>query len=138
MTTPRKNWHPSELYGVVYDTLRSLELEVSTQGEGDQYGYTISMISSRLGLSTADASRVKNILEALLVEGRVQKLPGHSTYGAPGRNTRWRTKEFDPLYAIECRVHREWYCEGEAVGVHWHGICSPENPIHNPPCGWRS
>lgn len=31
----------------------------------------------------------------------------------------------------------EWWCEGDAVGIYWHGICSPENPIHHSPCGWR-
>lgn len=40
--------------------------------------------------------------------------------------------------AIEGRVHREWHCEGEAVGCYEHGICSPDHEIHNPPCGWRS
>ena len=31
----------------------------------------------------------------------------------------------------------EWHCEADAVGLHWAGICSPENPIHSSPCGRR-
>lgn len=30
-----------------------------------------------------------------------------------------------------------WHCEGEAVGIYNYGICSPGNPIHYSPCGWR-
>ena len=36
----------------------------------------------------------------------------------------------------ECECH-EWWCERDAVGIYWFGICGPDNQIHSSPCGWR-
>ena len=34
-------------------------------------------------------------------------------------------------------VFSEWYCQADAVGITT-THCSPENPIHSPPCGWMT
>jgi len=37
---------------------------------------------------------------------------------------------------VDCIIEREWYCEGDAIGYPYAGVCSPVAPIHNEPCGW--
>ena len=88
-------------------------------------------------------AKVTHVAVKRLLHTRTDDMTDEQWYGLCGpfssEHREWFTYDIVPPAAAVPVVPEEpageWHCEGDAVGVYWEGICSPENPIHSSPCG---